>query len=104
MLHITFFVLSILFVFHYQSICKKTFLSRLKHLKKTQNKFTVRLIQIKNTLRWESFKQTFSLLQAYFLLTLVVLHAWVGCLASCKGRPFSTFCCCNTTSPELLCV
>lgn len=34
MLCITFFILSILFVFHYQSICRKTFLSRLKHLKK----------------------------------------------------------------------
>lgn len=78
MLCITFFILSILFVFHYQSICRKTFLSRLKHLKKNLNKFTVSLIQIKNRLRWESFKQIFSLLQTYFLLTLYCVPCTVS--------------------------
>lgn len=82
MLYITFFISSVLFVFHYRSISKKTSLSRLKHFLKKKPKCTVRLIKKKksfslNKSRWESFSKIFSLLQAYFLLTLVTLHALV---------------------------
>lgn len=47
MLYITFFISSVLFVFHYRSISKKTSLSRLKHFLKKKPKCTVRLIKKK---------------------------------------------------------